>query len=226
MTPGAGASGFSIVHRVESRSIAVMSVGGRFRAAAAAELRHRANADLDAGRTNFLVDLSDATAVDAAGIAALAWLDRLVEARGGRCFVVVPRDTSARRMFVLTRFDEVLWTAESREAALALAGIEPRRHPPRAAMGRLRRLRLRGGRQPVAATPTTAWPSRPAPEPSPSAEPNGKVPPSAATSQYPAPSALGDIPTIGRARRTLPVDPKPRAPGPNGKIPPSAATSQ
>ena len=57
------------------------------------------------------------------------------------------------------------------------------------------------------------------------ASPNEKMPPSEAVSQYPSPSGVGAIPTIGRLRCMPPVDPKNWA-SPNEKTPPSAPTSQ
>jgi hypothetical protein len=51
------------------------------------------------------------------------------------------------------------------------------------------------------------------------------MPPSEATSQYPLPLGVVAMPTIGRLRRRLPVEPW-NAASPNAKMPPSAATIQ
>ena len=74
--------------------------------------------------------------------------------------------------------------------------------------------------------PTIGWFSLIAPvEPRNTASPNEKIPPSAATSQYPRPLGVDAIPTIGWLSLMAPVEPlKPASP--NEKIPPSAATSQ
>ena len=51
------------------------------------------------------------------------------------------------------------------------------------------------------------------------------MPPSEATSQYPFRVEVGVIPTTGRCRWMLPVEPK-NAAVPNEKMPPSEPTSQ
>jgi len=62
-------------------------------------------------------------------------------------------------------------------------------------------------------------------DPSKAASPNAKIPPSDATSQYPRPSWVGAMPTIGSLRWWEPIDPSKDA-SPNAKIPPSDATIQ
>src|SRR5579872_173723 len=57
------------------------------------------------------------------------------------------------------------------------------------------------------------------------ASPKLKMPPSEATNQYPPPSGVAAIPTIGWLRWIAPVEPKNLA-SPKAKIPPSLATSQ
>ena len=51
------------------------------------------------------------------------------------------------------------------------------------------------------------------------------MPPSDATSQYPPPSGVGAMPTIGLLSGMPPVEPQNGA-SPNVKMPPSDATSQ
>ncbi len=51
------------------------------------------------------------------------------------------------------------------------------------------------------------------------------MPPSEATSQYPPPSGVGVIPTMGLLRVIPPVEPWNEA-SPKAKMPPSEATSQ
>jgi hypothetical protein len=62
-------------------------------------------------------------------------------------------------------------------------------------------------------------------EPWKGALPKEKMPPSRATNQYPSPTGLAVMPTMGWLRRTLPVEPW-KAASPKAKIPPSAATSR
>ena len=57
------------------------------------------------------------------------------------------------------------------------------------------------------------------------ASPKLKMPPSAATSQYPWPSGAAAMPTIGASSVLPPMDPRKGA-SPKLKMPPSAATSQ
>src|SRR6516165_5963429 len=62
-------------------------------------------------------------------------------------------------------------------------------------------------------------------DPKNAADPKLKIPPSAATSQYPRPSGVDAIPTIGDTSGSPPIDPK-NAADPKPKTPPSAAASQ
>src|SRR5258708_166225 len=57
------------------------------------------------------------------------------------------------------------------------------------------------------------------------ASPKLKIPPSAATNQYPFPDGVAAIPTIGWFSASAPVEPR-NAASPKLKIPPSAATNQ
>ena len=62
-------------------------------------------------------------------------------------------------------------------------------------------------------------------EPTNAASPNAKMPPSLATSQYPPPSDVAAMPTIGALRWSPPVEPS-KAALPKAKMPPSEATAQ
>jgi hypothetical protein len=59
-------------------------------------------------------------------------------------------------------------------------------------------------------------------EPKNRAEPNVKMPPSLATSQYPSGKGVASMPTIGEFSRMSPVEPKNWA-SPNVNMPPSRA---
>jgi hypothetical protein len=72
---------------------------------------------------------------------------------------------------------------------------------------------------------TTGLSGAPPCEPNKPALPKAKMPPSEAVSQYPLPSGVAAIPTIGRFRGCPPSEPKKPA-SPKVKMPPSAATSQ
>jgi hypothetical protein len=74
--------------------------------------------------------------------------------------------------------------------------------------------------------PTTGSGSgRPPAEPRNRAFPKLKIPPSAATIQYPAPRWVAASPTTGETSGVPPIDPRKGA-SPKLKIPPSEATSQ
>ncbi len=62
-------------------------------------------------------------------------------------------------------------------------------------------------------------------EPRKTASPKAKTPPSLATSQYPPPSDVAAMPTIGAFRWMPPVEPSKGA-FPKAKMPPSEATAQ
>ena len=61
-------------------------------------------------------------------------------------------------------------------------------------------------------------------EPRNAASPKAKIPPSEATSQYPAPLAVGVMPTMGFTNCSAPVEPSNGAP--KAKMPPSDAVNQ
>ena len=88
--------------------LAVVEVAGRFDAPAALELRRAIDTFAGGGVDTAVVDLTEATFVDSAGLAAVVHAHRVCEAGGGTAVVCEPRSADARRVFELTMLDRVL----------------------------------------------------------------------------------------------------------------------
>jgi anti-anti-sigma factor len=109
------------VVRLDSRR-AVLALHGRIDAATV-PLRREAMAALsDEGVDRFVVDLTDASFLDSAGIAMLVSLLKRARATGGDVRLVEPADEGVKRIMRLTRLDLVFAWAPTRETALAGLG--------------------------------------------------------------------------------------------------------
>ncbi len=67
-----------------------------------------------------MVDLRAVTFLDSAWISALVSLLKSAKKSGGDVILVLPKDTTARNIFIVTRFDQVFSMASSVEEALVL----------------------------------------------------------------------------------------------------------
>lgn len=95
--------------------IQTILVSGRLDALRATSLRTEIEASLESGVVRFVVDLTEATFIDSAGLAALAKGMKEARLRGGDLRLVAARDPNARRVFELTRFDQVFTMGDSIE---------------------------------------------------------------------------------------------------------------
>jgi anti-sigma B factor antagonist len=82
-------------------------VRGRLDVVSAPDLRRDALALIEDGQVDLLVDLSDATFIDSAGLASLVHAMKRARESGGDVHIVRPRSDDAYYVFELTKFDEV-----------------------------------------------------------------------------------------------------------------------
>lgn len=96
----------------------IIRLEGRIDAFTVGVLRDAQMRLLDAGETNFIVDLQAATFIDSTGIALLVTLLKRARKAGGNVVLVKPVDPTVWQILMLTRFDLVFTLTDSLEAAL------------------------------------------------------------------------------------------------------------
>lgn len=101
-------------------AVATITVAGRLDAAEAAPMRASIGEHLANGTNRIVVDLSAVDFVDSAGLAALVIGMKRARLEGGDLRLVTPRHPDAKRVFALTKFDDVFVMAD--EPALATEG--------------------------------------------------------------------------------------------------------
>lgn len=104
------------MHEVQIQTLKIVD---RLDAVRAVELRALIDVALAEGISRFVVDLSDATFVDSAGLAALAKGMKDARLRGGDLRVVASSHPDAARVFALTRFDQVFVMGASADDLVA-----------------------------------------------------------------------------------------------------------
>lgn len=97
-------------HKIDIRTL---TVSERLDALRAGELRQALADAIDDGVVRIVVDLSETTFVDSAGLAALAKGMKDCRAGGGDLRVVGSQHPDASRVFSLTRFDQVFMMGDS-----------------------------------------------------------------------------------------------------------------
>ena len=103
-------------HSIEIRTVTVEE---RLDALRAGALREELADVISAGVTRIIVDLSAATFVDSAGLAALAKGMKDCRLAGGDLRIVASQQADAARVFSLTRFDQVFTMGDTVEELLA-----------------------------------------------------------------------------------------------------------
>ena len=88
-------------------STTTVKLEGRIDAFNVGGLREQFDDLTASGATQFVVDLSDVTFLDSAGMAALVSLLKQARARGGDVSLVWPKLDAAKRILRLTKFDRV-----------------------------------------------------------------------------------------------------------------------
>ena len=103
--------------------VVVVAPHERIDAFSAPALRERLETLSGEGVTQFVIDLAEVPFLDSAGLAALVSLLKRARAAGGDVKLVWPREEAAKRIFRLTRFDQVFEMGDSVDAALKGFGI-------------------------------------------------------------------------------------------------------
>lgn len=98
--------------------INVIKLSGRLEAFTVVGLREKQEELLTNGAANFVVDLSDLTFMDSAGLSALVSLLKRARQNGGDVALVAPSDADAYRILTLTRFDKVFKITDTTDEAL------------------------------------------------------------------------------------------------------------
>lgn len=98
--------------------IIIVAPTGRIDAFSVQPWRDRFEQHLAAGETHFVIDLSDVTFLDSAGMAALVSLLKRSREAGGDVRLVWPVAEGARRILDLTKLDRVFRMASSVEETL------------------------------------------------------------------------------------------------------------
>lgn len=97
---------------------AVIAPKGRVDVFTVPELRAVLDRHVDGGTVRFVVDLSEVTFLDSAGMAVLVTLLKRARTGGGNVRLVWPQEEAATRILRLTRFDRVFDMAASVDDAL------------------------------------------------------------------------------------------------------------
>jgi anti-sigma B factor antagonist len=97
--------------------IQIVSLEGRLEAFTVASIRTEFDSLLESGSTNFVVDLSQVSFMDSAGMSLLVSLLKRTRQKGGDVVLVKPREAAAFRILTLTRFDKVFTLVNSIEEA-------------------------------------------------------------------------------------------------------------
>jgi len=108
-----------MVLRIGKKDAVVVTilVTGRLDAVEAAPLRTTIGDHLTNGTNRIIVDLSAVEFVDSAGLAALVIGMKRARLEGGDLRLVTPHHPDARRVFALTKFDDVFEMADDVELA-------------------------------------------------------------------------------------------------------------
>ncbi len=101
-------------------SVATIVVSGRLDSVEAAPLRTTINEYLSNGTNRIVIDLSEVEFLDSAGLAALVIGMKRARLENGDVRLVTPKHPDAKRVFELTKFDEVFVMAD--DVALANKG--------------------------------------------------------------------------------------------------------
>ena len=98
--------------------ISIVSIDGRIDAFGVPELRERLYKQIEEGVSNFVLDLRQVTFLDSAGMAALVNLLKRARQAGGDVKLVSPTEENAKRILVMTKFDQVFQMTDTIEDAV------------------------------------------------------------------------------------------------------------
>ncbi len=98
--------------------ISIVSIDGRIDAFGVPELRERLYKQIEEGVSNFVLDLRQVTFLDSAGMAALVNLLKRARQAGGDVKLVSPTEENAKRILLMTKFDQVFQMTDTIEDAV------------------------------------------------------------------------------------------------------------
>lgn len=101
----------------KAAQVATIVVSGRLDSVEATPLRATMNEYLSKGTNRIIVDLSAVEFVDSAGLAALVIGMKRARIESGDVRLVTPHHPDAKRVFELTKFDDVFTMADDIELA-------------------------------------------------------------------------------------------------------------
>jgi len=113
---GVGLMNILITERVIR--ISIVSIDGRIDAFGVPELRERLYKQIEEGVSNFVLDLRQVTFLDSAGMAALVNLLKRARQAGGDVKLVSPTEENAKRILLMTKFDQVFQMTDTIEDAV------------------------------------------------------------------------------------------------------------
>lgn len=100
-------------------TIRIITLNGRLDAFSVTHLRETQERLLNAGEKFFVVDLSDVSFIDSAGMSALVSLLKRARQANGDVVLVKPSLAAGFRILTLTRFDQVFTLTNTAAEALA-----------------------------------------------------------------------------------------------------------
>jgi anti-anti-sigma factor len=98
---------------------ALVTIDGRLDAHSVPEAREQLDACIASGTSRLVVDLSNVSFLDSAGLAMLVTVLKRARQEGGDVKLVWPTSENTQRILRLTRFDRVFEIANTAEQALA-----------------------------------------------------------------------------------------------------------
>ncbi|GAA2018922.1 anti-sigma factor antagonist BldG [Terrabacter terrae] len=106
------------ITRADHGEQTVVHLGGEIDVYTAPVVREKLDEQIQAGRTNLVVDLTDVTFLDSTGLGVLVGRLKLTRTRGGS-MRLVGRDDRVLKVFAITGLDKVFEIHPDLEAALA-----------------------------------------------------------------------------------------------------------
>lgn len=98
--------------------ISIVAIDGRIDAFGVPELRERLYQQIEDGVSNFVLDLRGVTFLDSAGMAALVNLLKRARQAHGDVKLVSPVEENAKRILLMTKFDQVFQMTDTVEEAV------------------------------------------------------------------------------------------------------------
>ena len=108
----------SVTEQTGQDGVSVVTVDGRFDAHSASDVQERIDALVGSGAIRVVIDLTDVTFLDSAGLAVLVTALKHARQARGDVKLVWPASEDTRRILRLTRFDRVFDIADTTDEAI------------------------------------------------------------------------------------------------------------